>query len=350
MSLRFTLPFWVSVGLLGAPNLVLSGVLGVSIQDMTPELAEALGVPAQGVIVRQISPGGPAEAAGVHVGDVIVEVNRTGVKSKDEFVAFMKKTPAGTSVALTVWRQGEGRYFLGARLAKEGKVASPQTDNMPRAPGSKEGGEAGPHPEGVPPVQASPNPDEPSGPEPPELPRVEGNLVRDGGFEDGLVPPWGSGDLSDGHPWRLLEGARAYGEAVVSPVHSGKLALSIRHATEEHQGWMGVTSQSLRSLETDREYVLEVWARADNLQDGGIRVRIVRHGSRPGVAKGLSGAADATGLDEVPLAEIALPAGTYDWRRFSTTFAAPAVKLDLEILSVALGMAYLDDVSVHPAD
>lgn len=52
------------------------GRLGVIIQDLTPDLAEALGVAAQsGAIVSSVEPGTPAEAAGLAAGDVIVAVN-----------------------------------------------------------------------------------------------------------------------------------------------------------------------------------------------------------------------------------------------------------------------------------
>jgi PDZ domain-containing protein len=319
-----------------------AGVVGVSIQDLTQELADALGIPTEGVIVRQVSPGGPAEAAGVRVGDVIVEVNRKAVKDKDAFVAAVKKTPAGKSVALTIWREGEGRYFLGVRVAEEGSIASPQEDRLPR-------------PRGEGPAE----PSEPRGPEPTpdagtkrgsegsEAPRAAQSLVRDGGFEDGFKSPWGTGDISEGRTWRLIEGARAYAEVELSTVHTGRASLRIRHASEEHEGWMGITSQSLGSLEAGRDFTLEVWASAKDLHAGGVRVRVVRHGTRPGVAKGLTGSADQ-GEPELPVAEIALPGGSYDWRRLEARFRAPSERLDLEILSVDEGTAYLDDIAIVP--
>ena len=50
--------------------------LGVTIQPMTPELAQGLGVPnARGALVSDIEPGSPAEHAGIKPGDVIVSLN-----------------------------------------------------------------------------------------------------------------------------------------------------------------------------------------------------------------------------------------------------------------------------------
>ncbi|MCK7515799.1 MAG: PDZ domain-containing protein [Desulfobacterales bacterium] len=52
---------------------VTRGWLGVSIQDLTPELAKSLGLKeSKGALVAQVVPGGPADKAGIEQGDVIV--------------------------------------------------------------------------------------------------------------------------------------------------------------------------------------------------------------------------------------------------------------------------------------
>ena len=52
------------------------GRIGVQIQDLVPDLAEALGTTYQkGALVAQVLPGTPAEAAGIQRGDVVVEMN-----------------------------------------------------------------------------------------------------------------------------------------------------------------------------------------------------------------------------------------------------------------------------------
>src|SRR3974377_904064 len=52
--------------------------LGLAVQELTPDLAKRLGLPAgQGVVVAQVSPGSPADEAGLRQGDVILEVART---------------------------------------------------------------------------------------------------------------------------------------------------------------------------------------------------------------------------------------------------------------------------------
>jgi serine protease Do len=55
-----------------------SGKLGVSVQDLTPQVARQLGVQASGtgVVITQVQPDSPADEAGIRRGDIVQEVNR----------------------------------------------------------------------------------------------------------------------------------------------------------------------------------------------------------------------------------------------------------------------------------
>jgi len=70
-----------------APDAGTSGKLGVSIQDLSPQVARQLGIPpsASGVVVTQVQPDSPAAEAGIQRGDVVQEVNRKPVKSSTDF-------------------------------------------------------------------------------------------------------------------------------------------------------------------------------------------------------------------------------------------------------------------------
>ena len=58
------------------------GRIGLTTQEISSELARALGVPAnQGAVVVEVAPGSPAANAGIKQEDVIVEANRRGVRS-----------------------------------------------------------------------------------------------------------------------------------------------------------------------------------------------------------------------------------------------------------------------------
>ena len=69
------------------PDAGTSGKLGVAIQDLNPQIARQLGLPASvtGVVVTQVQPDSPAADAGIKRGDVVQEVNRQPVKSASDF-------------------------------------------------------------------------------------------------------------------------------------------------------------------------------------------------------------------------------------------------------------------------
>ena len=80
IGIGFAIPINLVKGLLSQlkdEGKVTRGWLGVVIEDVNAETAEALGMgEAQGALVANVAKGSPAEAAGVQVGDVIVEVRR----------------------------------------------------------------------------------------------------------------------------------------------------------------------------------------------------------------------------------------------------------------------------------
>jgi serine protease Do len=86
--------------------------LGMALQDLTPELAQQLGVKDRtGVVVSQIEPGSPADSAGLQVGDVILEVNRTKVKNLKEAQQVLEKVGPDKGTLLLV-RRGESQIFV----------------------------------------------------------------------------------------------------------------------------------------------------------------------------------------------------------------------------------------------
>ncbi|MCL0138130.1 PDZ domain-containing protein, partial [Klebsiella pneumoniae] len=57
------------------------GQLGVSVQDLTPDLARAFNLPtSQGVIIAQVSPRSAAAKAGLKEGDVVLRVNERSIR------------------------------------------------------------------------------------------------------------------------------------------------------------------------------------------------------------------------------------------------------------------------------
>jgi len=91
--------------------------LGIRVQDLTPEIAKRFNIPVDaGVIVSDIKPDGKSAAAGVMVGDIIKEVNRTSVKTTHEFMEIIGKVSQGDPIKLFIRRINAG--FLVAKLTK----------------------------------------------------------------------------------------------------------------------------------------------------------------------------------------------------------------------------------------
>ena len=84
---------------------VTRGFLGVLIQKVTPEIAESLGLDkAQGALVANVSKDGPADKAGVKVGDVIVEFDGNAVKDSGDLPIIVARTPVDKKVRMKVVR------------------------------------------------------------------------------------------------------------------------------------------------------------------------------------------------------------------------------------------------------
>lgn len=83
------------------------GWLGVRIQTVTDEIAESFGLPeAAGALVAEVTKDGPAEAAGIKPGDVILSFNGRRVESMRKLPRIVAETPIGIDVPVEVWRDG----------------------------------------------------------------------------------------------------------------------------------------------------------------------------------------------------------------------------------------------------
>ena len=86
---------------------VVRGWLGVVIQDVTDELASSFGVrEREGVLVADVMKGGPAEAAGLRPGDVVVELNRTRVREVPDLQRRVAGVAPGERVRVVIVRDG----------------------------------------------------------------------------------------------------------------------------------------------------------------------------------------------------------------------------------------------------
>ncbi len=83
------------------------GWLGVRIQQVTPDIAESLGLKEpQGAMVAGVNDGGPADKAGIRNGDVILKFNNQDVKEMRTLPRIVAETDIGKSVPVELWRNG----------------------------------------------------------------------------------------------------------------------------------------------------------------------------------------------------------------------------------------------------
>src|SRR5512135_1646281 len=87
---------------------VVRGYLGTTVQKITPEIADSLGLKQHnGALVADVVKGSPAERAGVKTGDVIVEFDRKEVKDSSDLPVVVARVTPGTTVQLKVLRDGK---------------------------------------------------------------------------------------------------------------------------------------------------------------------------------------------------------------------------------------------------
>ncbi len=117
---------------------VTRGWLGVYIQQVTPELAQSMGLAnAQGALVAQVLPHGPAQAAGIMRGDVITEYDGKQVTDSRELPLMVSNTPLNQTVRIKVVRDKQVKT-LSATITEshEAELASaeapaPEAKGMP---------------------------------------------------------------------------------------------------------------------------------------------------------------------------------------------------------------------------
>ena len=84
------------------------GYLGATIQDVTPEIADSLGMSGKkGALVADLVAGGPAQKSGVMPGDVVVDLNGHSVGSATELTRLVAGQHPGDTLRLSVLRGGK---------------------------------------------------------------------------------------------------------------------------------------------------------------------------------------------------------------------------------------------------
>ena len=86
---------------------VTRGWVGLTLQSITPEIAQAMGLKeTSGVLVSDVLPSGPADNAGIQKGDVITNFNGKEVKNTSDLSRLVAEAPIGTTVTVRTQRKG----------------------------------------------------------------------------------------------------------------------------------------------------------------------------------------------------------------------------------------------------
>jgi serine protease Do len=112
------------------------GFLGVSIQDVTPDLAKAFKVDrSTGALISEVTPSGPADAAGLKNGDVVLQYDNKPVENSMQLKLRVAETTPGTNVPVQIDRSGEMKSVN--VVVKERSGESVAQNNTPKS--SEEG-------------------------------------------------------------------------------------------------------------------------------------------------------------------------------------------------------------------
>ncbi len=111
------------------------GFLGVQMRDLDPSVRSMLNYEGtDGSVVLGISPGSPAQSAGLQPKDVVVSFNGDKIRSSTQLFDLVQKTRVGKTVALGIWRAGEVLQ-LQAVIAESGDTGTA----MPTSPEAAQG-------------------------------------------------------------------------------------------------------------------------------------------------------------------------------------------------------------------
>jgi len=149
---------------------------------------------------------------------------------------------------------------------------------------------------------------------------VSSNLITDGGFENGLVAPWGTG-VFEPKPEIFWGTAQGTATIVTAGAHSGKNALLVTNNTAFAPNVYRTMSQQVK-VSTGQPYCLSYWVQ-------GI-----------GAAAGIL----SMPLDKAWAHRVAVPPGVIAWTQFSGTAVAEGSTFDVRLISENKGSILVDDI------
>ncbi|HEY3948592.1 Do family serine endopeptidase [Phenylobacterium sp.] len=120
---------------------VTRGFIGALVQDVTPEIADSLGIAGKGALVAQVNDGGPAAQAGLKTGDIVTKVNGTPIANGADLTRAVALAKAGEPIRLDVRRDGQMREVVvrsGTRPSEDALASNGRTE--PGGPSAEDEG------------------------------------------------------------------------------------------------------------------------------------------------------------------------------------------------------------------
>jgi serine protease Do len=121
---------------------VTRGYIGAQVQDVTAEIAESLGLSGKGALVAELTPGGPAEHAGLKAGDVVTRVNGAPIASATDLTRAVGLVHAGDAIRLQVRRDGREQEVVVRSGVRPSEDQLAQNDTGPSGRGGADEGAA----------------------------------------------------------------------------------------------------------------------------------------------------------------------------------------------------------------
>ena len=120
------------------PSQPIAGWLGVTLQDLSPELAAASGLrEPKGAIIAAVDAGSPADKAALQEGDVLLSINGATVEDARASMRALVRVPPGQRAELSMWRDGKTQTVV-ATMAQWPGAASVAAANINAIEASKQ--------------------------------------------------------------------------------------------------------------------------------------------------------------------------------------------------------------------
>ncbi|MDX8384901.1 MAG: DegQ family serine endoprotease [Gallionella sp.] len=137
MGLSFAIPIDVAtqvVDQLRSTGKVTRGRIGVTIQELTSDLAESFGLSSpNGALVSSVEKNGPADKSGIEASDVILKFDGKLVNNSSDLPRIVAATMPGSKVQIEVWRKGKSKIITLSvgEMPEEGKLFSSANKKQP---------------------------------------------------------------------------------------------------------------------------------------------------------------------------------------------------------------------------